>query len=186
VFETLGAFLLRALTKPIAYFQATMDAAMQGFFAGIAKIPGLRDKLGISKDFKPESWDELVTKRMGDIPTMAAEAEADSAARMAEALAKLKPELAKFWMDVTGFASRAPKASGGGAAASQAQTLGAVYQVQRVALEKMGFVMRGGSANDPAMQTAKNTGKLVNLMGRLVAKTGGGMIGTGEPLNAIR
>ncbi|MDF3129885.1 phage tail tape measure protein [Kiritimatiellaeota bacterium B1221] len=62
-FVGLGTTLMRIFEGAILVLQAGMDVAIQKLFEGFAKIPGLRDAMGIGKDFKAQTFDEAYEDR---------------------------------------------------------------------------------------------------------------------------
>lgn len=196
IFEKVGYLLLKAFETPLIYIQAGMEYALEKavhafatnptFHAILQAVaPGAGDALSLltGGDTGAVSWKDVLGNakqsglrfNLGTGEFGLGDMNAGADERLKEALSKFRAAYKPWWDEVTGFATRATKGLNEDKKADQKNTLGAAYRIERTALEKMGFVFRGGvGAGDPAHETARNTKDLVGLTRQLVGKLGVG------------
>lgn len=168
----IGESLFRVLETPLIYLQSLLDASVEGWMALFAKIPGLRDALGIPADFKPSSFDDIVANNKkngldffgantGDMAAFSNDqfkAAFDAAAPLFEALGvRLEDLVAKLPQGSTLAAG-----VGGGGITSNKNT-----RSDFTSIEKMGGVFLGmgrGFGGDEARRTADNTKRTADLL----------------------
>ena len=163
-FAKLGIVILKVFEKPLMIIQIMMEQAIQFIMEKLGNLPVVGKQLGL-EGFKAQSTEEIAKDRMekgveffsegNNLDTM----NKSINEKLAEDLGSAKERLGSYFTDwINPLVARAPKAKAGTKRDDkQGEALGAGYEVQRTSLEKMGFVMRGGAAADPALQTARNT-----------------------------
>ncbi len=191
IFIKVGATLLKAFETPLEYIQAGMEYALSRAGDVITKSPwfsmiadglgvGVADQLRASAS--GASFDQILAERkkegvkfdLGsgefDISGMQ-QAGNDS---LAAGHQKLKGEVSDYLAKIQALAGRAPQPDAlQKIAGASKESFGAATTRDHTALEKMGFVFRGGSGSDPNAQTARNTGRMVNLLQNISNKMNG-------------
>lgn len=194
VFEKVGFTLLKAFETPLIYLQAGMEFALENgihaamsalisnpvfarFLAitpGGSQIVAAAAQLDSGKhsfaDILKERQKEGVKFNLGSGEFGLDEIGQDTDRRMATANAAFQNKWKGFWGGIVDLADRAPQPDAAKKGARQANaSFGNNFIPERTALEKMGFVFRGGTGADPASQTAKNTAMMVTQLQNLNA-----------------
>jgi hypothetical protein len=160
----IGATLLQVLSVPLTYLQTTLDAAVQGLFVVISKIPGLRDAAGIPANFQAESWGEMFARNKEQGTNFFGASFSDMDQYAADAI-KNGLGAGQGIMEALGgrlgeLVGRLPQSTTTAAGTSSAGISGGkVNNPQVTSLERMGAILngRGSMTTDSARRTADNT-----------------------------
>ena len=196
IFETIGYGLLKAFETPLIYLQAGMEYAIESacnkfatnkYFKAFlqAAAPGAASVLGAIGDTGKPDWQKTLNDRkdsgleigMVKLDDIKNQANSDLQA----GLAKMKAIGAPLMGMIDGLDATARKRLKGGAAGAggkNADSLEAAsnhYKPEATSLEKMGFVMGGGSS--PILElnrrTATGVEKTVTLLGKISGQLSG-------------
>jgi hypothetical protein len=193
IFAKVGLVLLKAFETPLEYVQARMEYIFADVLENGAKgagrqflnlqLPGLG--VGDKVFGKPEhmSFEEFFKERkkegvkfnLGSGEFGLDEANDLVNGNMRNKVQDFSKKWGDYWQGISDLASRAPQpdASRNSGIAAAKDTFGSGFTIHHTALEKMGFVFRGGAGSDPQVQTARNTAKMATTLQSILNKMGG-------------
>ena len=203
VFEKIGFFLLKAFATPLEYLQAGMEYALQEA-ANVAMSKMVDNKLfrllfahdpvageimnQASQMAGNSSFSDMLADAKkngplfnlgsGDFNLDGINKHAND--QLSAAQASMKDKWKNYGAELIGLASRAAQPDAARKSAGSKYTLGAGFIPEHTALEKMGFVFRGGAGADPSTQTARNTSRMVGLLQNISDKMNGTHGGEGN------
>lgn len=191
LFEKIGMILIRAFETPLTWIQARMEysitnallgkqssTAIHAFLNNYASLLGIKFGDMVLGKEKGPTFEEIYAERkaegvkfnLGSGESGIGDINADANTRNQEALNRFRKKWDPYWAKISNYADRAPKAEETGGAGRLSEVLGAGYAPNRTELEKMGLVFRGGVTTDHAATTARNTGRTVQLLEKMLSQ----------------
>jgi len=187
VFEQIGFYLIKAFETPLEYIQAGMTYALEYAIHKVINNPVL---LGLLTGLNPAAaagiqaigdtgapdWKQILADEknsglqfdLGSGIFGPSDMASDARSRIAQKTKELNGRWNALAQRYEDFASRAPHPDGAPPPPKDTGLAGLGYTAQHTALEKLGFVLRGGaSESDPQRQVAHNTARTNQLIEKL-------------------